>query len=114
MLDKIAAEHAGFTRGIEQRQVRRDLQAVQRGGILGVQKTGVAHGHEGSFAAPLEACAGKLRDAGAGELPGELDGVRARQQHAMNQMATRRLVRQHMRKEQSLVDLDAVLVALLQ
>ena len=64
------------------------------------------------FAFSCETRGAEIERAARGELGGERGAFRPRQQHGVTEMFADARARKHMRKEQALVDLDAVLVAL--
>jgi hypothetical protein len=112
VLDRPAAQHADFGAPIEQREIDCGLEAGDRRFVLGVEKARIADRQHGGLAGALQADAGKVELAGTIELCETRARIGARQQHRMAQVHSRALVGEDVREEKTLVDLEAVLVAL--
>ena len=114
VLDRIAAQHGDVGSRIERGDIDRDFETVERGLVLGIEKARIAHGDERRLAAALERRAVERERAAFGEAAALLQRFRPRQQHGVAEMHAARRMREDMRQQQALIDLDAVLVALLQ
>ena len=112
MIDHVAAQHADLAHGIEQGDIGGSLGVVERVVVLGVEEARVVDRHHRRLAAPLHPRRAEIDHAVLDELAHALDRFRLRQQHGLAEMRAGIGQRQHLREENALVDLDAVLLAL--
>ena len=115
MLDVRAAQDADRDFRVEQTKIGGDLAGVEIGIVLGVEEARIAR----SSRSPCGRAARRWRRRGrcarrAGISPAKFERVCARQQHGVAEMLAGDGVAEHMDEEQALIDLMAVLVALVE
>ena len=107
-----AAHDGDLGRSVEGRHVDSNLGLSKGRVVFGVEKAWIDHVEVNGLAASRQARCAKIERAASSEFGAEGGAFRARQQHGVTQMLADARTRKHMRKEQALIDLDAVLVAL--
>ena len=107
-----AAEDSHFHVRVEKDEIDRDLQRAKRFVVLCVQVARVAHVHVADFAVDLDARAPEIDGAFVDELVEPAPCLRRRLEHARHEMCAALGVAQHLRDEDPLLDLAAVLVRL--
>ncbi len=107
-----AAHDRDLGRPIERRDVDGELGLSKGGVVLGIEKTRIDHVEMDSLAASGEARSAEIEGAACGEFGAERGAFWPRQEHRVAEMFADARAREHMRKEQALVDLGAGLVAL--
>ena len=112
MLDHAAAHDHDFGRGVENREVDGNFHRSSVVCILRVEVARVAGGEMDGVASPLQSRRAEIERAVRDELRQVRMRLRVRQQHRVTEMAPAKLVAEHMREKQALVDLEPVLVAL--
>ena len=106
-----AAHDGDLGRSIERRNIDGDLGLGEGRVVLGIEKARIDHVEMDGLAASREARCAEVERAACGEFGGKRGAFRARQQHGVAEMLADARAREHVRKEQALVDLNAVLVA---
>ena len=103
-------------RAVEDRHVHRGFHLVEGGVVLGVEEAGIRGGeeHGGQVARPLQPRGAEVEGAVPCESRGELGAFGAGQQGGVAEMEAGAGVAEDVREEDALVDLDAVLVALVE
>ena len=112
-----AAAHGGDrARAVEDRHVHRGFHAVEGGVVLGVEEAGIRGGeeHGRQVARSLQPRGAEVEAAVPCEACGELGAFGAGQQGGVAEMEAGAGVAEHVGEEDALVDLDAVLVALVE
>src|SRR3984957_1593944 len=105
--------HYGYLgRSIEGCDVDGELGLSQGRVVLGVEEAGVDHVEMDGLAASGETRRAEIERAARGELGDKRGAFRTWQEHCVTEMFANARARKRLRKEQALVDLDAVLVAL--
>src|SRR5262249_9076657 len=112
MVERAAAHDRDLGRGIERREIDRDLHGSERGLVLGVEETRILHGQNARLAAALEEDRAEIDRTIGRKLRQQFRRLRSRQQHRMAEVKARGLVGEHVGEKDALIDLDAVLVAL--
>ncbi len=112
VLDRGAAQHRDVARGIEDRDIDGGLHVVDGGLILGIEKTRIVRDQMNRAAVALDPRRTEIEHAVTLEALQIFARLRPRQQHRMDQMIAGPLMAEHLRKKDSLVDLEPVLVAL--
>ncbi len=107
-----AAQHADFAQRIEDGDVGGGFGVIERVVVLGIEKARIVDGDDRGLALPLDARGTEVDDAFADEFRHALDRFHLRPQHACAKMHAALAQRQHLRQENALIDLDAILLAL--
>ena len=107
-----AAHDGDLCRPIERRDVDGELGLSKGGVVFRVEETRIDHLEMDSLAASREARSAEIERAACGEFGDKRSAFRTRQEHGVTEMFADARARKHMREEQPLVDLEAILVAL--
>ena len=112
MIDHSAAKHADFAQRIEDGDVGRSLGVVERVVVLGIEEARIIDGDHRGLALPLDARGAEVDHATLDEFSAALQGFRFRHQHRFAKMQPRVGDSQHLGKKDTLIDFDAVFLAL--
>src|SRR6516165_9050179 len=106
------AQHCDVTLRIEDCHIDTNLHSADRGLVLGIEEARVGHDEMDGAAVALEANRAEIKRTVRRQLGERLLGLRSRQQHRVAEMPPRLIMREDVRDQNALVDLEAVLVAL--
>ncbi len=112
VLDHAAAQHADLAQRIENGDISRGLGVGERVVVLGIKEARIFDGDDGGFALALDFGRAKIDYAFRDEFAHALQGLRLRPQHSLTEMHACVGYGEHVRQENSLIDLDAVFLAL--
>src|ERR1700722_8860075 len=107
-----AAHDGDLGRSVEGRHVDSNLGLGEGRVVFGVEKARIDHVEMNGGAASREASGAEIERAASSEFGAKGGAFRPRKQHGVTQMLADARTRKHMRKEQALIDLEAILVAL--
>ena len=112
VVDHNAAHDGDVGRSIEGCDIDGELGVREGRVVLGVEEARIDHVEMDRLAASREPGRAEIERAAGGEFGGQACAFLSRQQHRVTKMLADQRARKHVGKEQSLVDLDAVFVAL--
>ena len=113
MLNGAAAQHADLDRVVEQHEIDRSLQRGGRPIVLGIEEFGVEERNVTGLAFALGLGLAEVDHAGLVKRGHPLEGLAFGSEHRVDQMHAAALVGEHLRDEQTLLQLATEFGALL-
>src|SRR5262245_30908137 len=110
MLDGAAAQHGDFSTPIEDGQVDRDFHGCERRLIQCIERLWVAQLDDGGLAGPAHMGGSQIDRSLPVQAREQFERLRPWQKHGVAQVAAELLVGQNVGQEDSMVNLDAILV----
>ena len=113
VLHHAAAQHAHLDGIVEQDEIDRDFRGDRGDIAFGVEEFRIGHGDVADLAFALDLRLAEIGKAGAAEFAEAVQRLALRLEHRVDQMHAAALVSEDMSEEQALIDLVALLGALL-